>query len=36
MIVINSILGPKKTVAYISLVIIMAAICGWAYGLLMS
>ena len=36
MIVINSILGPKKTVAYITLVIIMAAICGWAYGLLMS
>lgn len=36
MVVINSILGPKKTVTYIALVIVMAAICGWAYGMLMS
>ena len=36
MIVINSILGPKKTATYIALVIVMAALCGWCYGLLMS
>jgi uncharacterized membrane protein YraQ (UPF0718 family) len=36
MIVINSILGPKKTATYIALVIFMAAICGWGYGVLMS
>jgi hypothetical protein len=36
MIVINSILGPKKTATYIALVIVMAAFCGWCYGLLMS
>jgi hypothetical protein len=36
MIVINSILGPKKTATYVSLVIVMAAFSGWFYGLLMS
>ena len=36
MIVINSILGPKKTFTYIALVIVMAALCGWVYGLSMS
>jgi uncharacterized membrane protein YraQ (UPF0718 family) len=36
MIVINSILGPKKTATYIALVIVMAAFSGWGYGLLMS
>jgi hypothetical protein len=36
MIVLNSILGPKKTVTYVALVIVMAALCGWTYGLLMS
>lgn len=32
MIVINSYLGPKKTVTYIGLVIVMATLTGWAYG----
>jgi hypothetical protein len=36
MIVINSILGPKKTATYVALVIVMAAFSGWLYGLLMS
>jgi hypothetical protein len=36
MIVLNSILGPKKTATYVALVIFMAAICDWLYGLLMS
>lgn len=32
MIVINSILGPKKTAAYIGLVIVLSTLIGWAYG----
>jgi hypothetical protein len=36
MLVLNSILGLKKTVTYISLVIVMAATTGWAYGLLLN
>jgi hypothetical protein len=36
MVVLNSILGPKKTATYVALVIVMAAFCGWTYGLLMS
>ena len=36
MLVINSILGPKKTVTYVSLVIVMAAFSGWCYGLLVT
>jgi len=36
MIVINSILGPKKTATYITLVICMAAFSGWGYGLLVA
>jgi len=32
MLVINSILGPKKTFAYISLVVVMATITGMGYG----
>jgi hypothetical protein len=36
MIVLTSILGPKKTATYVALVIVMAAFCGWTYGLLMS
>jgi len=35
MLVLNSIVGPKKTAAYVSLVIVMAAFTGWLYGLLM-
>jgi hypothetical protein len=34
MLVINSYLGPKKTIAYISLVIVMATITGMAFGAL--
>ncbi|MCJ7452605.1 MAG: permease [Steroidobacteraceae bacterium] len=36
MLVLNSILGLKKTVAYLSLVLIMATITGWGYGLLVN
>jgi len=32
MLVIRSVLGTKKTVVFVSLVIIMATICGIAYG----
>jgi uncharacterized membrane protein YraQ (UPF0718 family) len=34
MLVINSYLGPRKTIAYISLVVVMAALTGWLYGAL--
>jgi len=33
MLVINTIIGPKKTVAYVGLVIVMAALSGWTFGL---
>ena len=36
MLVLNSILGLKKTVAYVSLVVIMATITGMGYGLLVN
>ena len=32
MLVINSYLGPRKTVAYVSLVVVMATATGWLYG----
>jgi uncharacterized membrane protein YraQ (UPF0718 family) len=32
MLVINSYLGPRKTTAYIALVVIMATATGWLYG----
>ncbi len=32
MLVINSYLGPRKTIAYVSLVVIMATATGWLYG----
>ena len=32
MIVINTLIGPKKTFAYVSLVIVMATFTGWIYG----
>jgi uncharacterized membrane protein YraQ (UPF0718 family) len=31
-IVINSILGTKRTATYVGLVIVMATFTGWAYG----
>jgi uncharacterized membrane protein YraQ (UPF0718 family) len=34
MIVIRSYLGTRKTVAYVSLVIVMATVAGWLYGAL--
>jgi len=34
MIVINSIIGPKKTGTYVLLVVVMATLSGWIYGLL--
>jgi hypothetical protein len=32
MIVINSVLGPKKTAAYVSLVVLLSTLVGWSYG----
>ncbi len=32
MLVINSVIGPKKTVTYMLLVVIMATLSGWIYG----
>lgn len=32
MLVINSVLGPKKTIAFVSLVIVMATVVGWIFG----
>ena len=32
MLVIRSVMGTKKTVIYVALVIVMATITGWAYG----
>jgi hypothetical protein len=36
MLVLNSILGPKKTAVFVSLVVGMAAITGWLFGLLVA
>jgi uncharacterized membrane protein YraQ (UPF0718 family) len=32
MIVINSVIGPKKTAAYVGLVIVLSTLVGWGYG----
>ena len=32
MLVINSVLGPKKTVAFVSLVVVMATLAGYVFG----
>jgi hypothetical protein len=32
MLVINSYLGPRKTAAYVLLVVVMATVTGWFYG----
>jgi hypothetical protein len=32
MLVINSYLGPRKTAAYVLLVVVMATVTGWSYG----
>lgn len=34
MIVINSVIGPKKTAAYIGLVVVLSTLVGWGYGAL--
>lgn len=34
MIVINSVVGPRKTAAYVGLVVILSTLVGWAYGAL--
>ena len=36
MLVLHSILGLKKTVTYVALVVVMATITGWAYGYLFT
>ena len=36
MLVLNSILGLKKTVTYVCLVAVMATITGWGYGLIVN
>jgi hypothetical protein len=36
MLVIHSYLGPRKTVAYVSLVVLMATATGWFYGALVE
>jgi len=34
MLVINSVLGPKKTAAFVSLVVVMATAVGWVFGMM--
>lgn len=34
MLVISSIIGPRKTTVYVSLVVVMATITGWFYGMI--
>jgi len=34
MIVLNSIMGPKKTAAYVGLVVVLSTLVGWGYGAL--
>ena len=36
MLVINSYLGPRKTIAYVTLVVVMATGTGWLYGALVG
>jgi len=33
MLVINSVLGPKKTLVFVSLVVVMATVVGWVFGM---
>jgi uncharacterized membrane protein YraQ (UPF0718 family) len=32
MIVINTILGPRRTATYVALVVVMSTLTGWLYG----
>ena len=34
MLVVSSIIGPRKTAVYVTLTVIMATITGWAYGMI--
>ena len=36
MLVINSVMGPRKTTVYVILVIIMAPLSGWGFGALFT
>ena len=36
MIVIRSYLGTRKTVAYVSLVVLLATVTGWGFGALLG
>jgi uncharacterized membrane protein YraQ (UPF0718 family) len=36
MIVINSVIGPKKTAAYVGLVVVLSALVGWGYGVFVA
>ena len=36
MLVINSILGPKKTLTFVGLVVVMATVSGMGFGWLMA
>ncbi len=36
MLVINSILGPRKTLTYVGLVVVMATLSGWMFGAIVS
>ena len=36
MLVVRSVLGTKKTLAFIALVIVMATLCGMVFGMLMG
>jgi uncharacterized protein len=33
-IVINSVIGPKKTATYVGLVVVLSSLVGWAYGVI--
>lgn len=35
-VVINSVLGPKKTTAYVGLVVVLSTVVGWAYGAIVA
>ena len=34
MLVISSIVGPRKTTVYVTLVVTMATLTGWLYGMI--
>jgi len=36
LLVLNSIVGARKTVTYLALVVMMATITGWLFGLLVA